>query len=1626
MKRLFTGLLLLLHLLWGYHAQSQCVFTPSNITVSGFGCFGPNGTYTPSGTLNGAPKWVSAYGPGNYRIVWTGSAWEIQYAIGAPFAFAANTTGSITNLPCSGGWNDPLDVDCIATVVTLSGGCGSLTPQTVAPSVSITANPGNSISTGTAVTFTATPVNGGTTPSYQWKKNGNDVGTNSSGYMDAGLADGDIITCVMTSSNPCASPASATSSAITMDVACYGALTVTSNDFDVAGTYAYVGQFNGAPKWAQTGGLYTVYWDAAASGWWLEYPDDPFFGGGFGYFNETGSISELPCTGWTAMTISEGCGPLPVAGVSATADPGNTITAGTSVTFTATPVNGGSMPHYQWKKNSINVGSDSNTYTDATLVDGDVIEVVLTSSAPCTAPVTSAAITISITSPCANVSGRIYVKPGGTGNGSSWANATGDLQAAIDNTCGATEVWVASGTYKPEHYPTGCTGCGTARDYAFMLKNGIKVYGGFAGTEASLSERVLGNESVLSGDIDNNNVLDNGNARHVLISVADGAETILDGFVITHGYGEQIAGQTDPSISIEGQLVYGSYAGGAVLFSSSAIFRNDYFNENHGHNGGGIFSAFGSNMMFENCHFSENTVNGGYGAAFYDYYSLGTLLDHCVLSGNSGLSGTQGTFYLYGFSAVIKNTQFLSNTVSSGGGIYNRGGLLVEDCTFENNMATNGGAVYFERLTTVNRCKFLGNTAQSLGGAIYCYNDCVLSNSVLANNTALSNDVNGAGGAVYLHSFDLEINNCTIADNKAPNGVGGGLVNYYGDIVTKNSILWNNTHLDPNPGSAHYFGYPSDAEFLISYSIVQGVTSGTGNQIVNPQFVNAAAGNYALSGCSPAINAGNNTGVMLTDITGATRIQNGTVDMGAYETVPATTFVTGVTLSNITETICHNTTCTDDDEFTADITVTYLSKPLTGSLQLSGSSILDASTALPQPVANLGETSFVFTGVKLHANGEALDLAASFDGGCSRNMDGSNIAPACVGPNEILVSGFNDPNDNGAYVPDGTYNGVPRWSNGVCELIFGGGTWTFKRLGSLPFVIGNNFSGTASQVPCANWYGIIYGTPIVNGSCDGHVTPLPCAVSNISLANISACNGNNTALGTDDFFTADITVSFAFAPAGKNLVLKRGNTIIATTQSDLSCVSTFTFEDISLPADGQAVVLTAEFADLEDGATCSFTSSALMTAPAACSSSTIGGRVLWEHLHVTANPIPVPDVTITMTGESTDTDITTASGTYVLSGSGDVFVTPSKNNNPRQGVDVADIARIRQHALGTLLFNDAYKVLAADVNENNSVTSSDATIVQQALLGSPSGAFYLDNPSWRFVAGGTTFSNPNTPWVFPTAIQVIDVNAPITGIDFIGVKMGDVNGTWNTAPVPTAPSATWSVANRPLETGTVVRIPFALSQTRTDVAAWQFMLRLDPAYITLNRVIPQSALPLTLGDFGVRHIEEGELRSVFAVAEGSPLKAGEIVFELELNVLQGGVFLSDVLSLDNSDILPARIYDTRLSGGQMKLAFTSAHESVVSTAAAIRKHNTFELYQNVPNPMNDETVIGFTLPTGSEATLTIYDATGKLITQVNGDYSAGFNAITLPRDLLGRTKGVLSYTLTAGEYSATRRLVILD
>ncbi|MDO7744661.1 MAG: putative Ig domain-containing protein, partial [Pedobacter sp.] len=156
-------------------------------------------------------------------------------------------------------------------------------------------------------------------------------------------------------------------------------------------------------------------------------------------------------------------------------------------------------------------------------------------------------------------------------NGSSWANAHTDLQAAIEQSISGDEIWVAKGAYSPGLLVTD----------NFKLKSGVKMYGGFAGTEANLAARDTSlvhtiNSSVLDGSQGAGNY-------HVVYSVtAVSNETLMDGFTISGGR----ALTTVTSINGNGGGIYTSLG--------SPLFNNLRITGNTGLYGSGVFILSGS------------------------------------------------------------------------------------------------------------------------------------------------------------------------------------------------------------------------------------------------------------------------------------------------------------------------------------------------------------------------------------------------------------------------------------------------------------------------------------------------------------------------------------------------------------------------------------------------------------------------------------------------------------------------------------------------------------------------------------------------------------------------------------------------------------------------------------------------------------------------------------------------------------------------------------------------------------------------------------------------------------------------------------------------------------------------
>jgi hypothetical protein len=288
--------------------------------------------------------------------------------------------------------NDPC-----ANPTTATSNPITITTTSVTPSVTINAS-STSICSGGSVTFTATPTNGGSNPTYQWMINGvNVAGQTASTFITSTLANGNIVSVMMTSNDPCANPTTSTSNPITItttsvvpsvtitssttSICSGGSVTFTATPTNGGSNPTYQWMINGVNVAGQTTSTFIT--STLANG----------------NIVSVMMISNDPCANPTTATSN----PITITATSVT--PSVTITSSTtsicsggSVTFTATPTNGGSNPTYQWMINGVNVaGQTTSTFSTSTLANGNLVSVIITSNDPCANPTTATSNPITIT-----------------------------------------------------------------------------------------------------------------------------------------------------------------------------------------------------------------------------------------------------------------------------------------------------------------------------------------------------------------------------------------------------------------------------------------------------------------------------------------------------------------------------------------------------------------------------------------------------------------------------------------------------------------------------------------------------------------------------------------------------------------------------------------------------------------------------------------------------------------------------------------------------------------------------------------------------------------------------------------------------------------------------------------------------------------------------------------------------------------------------------------------------------------------------------------------------------------------------------------------------------------------------
>ncbi len=409
------------------------------------------------------------------------------------------------------------------------------------------------------------------------------------------------------------------------------------------------------------------------------------------------------------------------------------------------------------------------------------------------------------------------------------------------------------------------------------------------------------------------------------------------------------------------------------------------------------------------------------------------------------------------------------------------------------------------------------------------------------------------------------------------------------------------------------------------------------------------------------------------------------------------------------------------------------------------------------------------------------------------------------------------------------------------------------------------------------------------------------------------------------------------------------------------------------------------------------------------------GSIVYEGQILTYQNDPVQTVKVSLNhnSEIVSSMSTAGNGRYVLvvpQVDGQRYdIIPERLDQPRNGVSTLDLVRIQKHLLGKELFDSPYQYIAADANNNEAVSAIDLVEIRKLILGIYSS--FPNNESWRFVDKSFQFQDVTHPWPFAEIINLQYDGHSVNNLDFVGVKIGDVNNSVQANATTVKPRngnrvLQVNAANdQKVEIGQEVEVEFTIPES---VEGFQWTL--ETRGLTFAGIRSDD---IAIGEQNLGLLDNGIITMSWNKEDiGEPTLQANMNFRMKFNATQAGA-LSDMIHMSDK-IAHAEAYtpedeilDVRLVFGQQ-----AATEN-------------FALYQNEPNPWTGATTISFDLPEAGKVKLTLFDLTGQMVREYEGEYKAGRQTIVIHKKDVP-VQGVLYYRLDSGNYSATKKMIRID
>ncbi|MDF1697902.1 MAG: T9SS type A sorting domain-containing protein [Saprospiraceae bacterium] len=183
----------------------------------------------------------------------------------------------------------------------------------------------------------------------------------------------------------------------------------------------------------------------------------------------------------------------------------------------------------------------------------------------------------------------------------------------------------------------------------------------------------------------------------------------------------------------------------------------------------------------------------------------------------------------------------------------------------------------------------------------------------------------------------------------------------------------------------------------------------------------------------------------------------------------------------------------------------------------------------------------------------------------------------------------------------------------------------------------------------------------------------------------------------------------------------------------------------------------------------------------ACPNGTIKGKIAGRVRTQRDKNIPEVELEYTVSIDTfSGMEMTDEQGEFTLEQTPEFLkyvFSPSYETSPNAGVSTLDLVMMQQHILGIKEFNNPYDIIASDVNDNDKVSSSDLLTMRKMILGIIA-EWPKEIENWVFVDSAFVFDDETYPFNYPDSIVIENLLDTAEHVNFVAVKMGDVNGSY--------------------------------------------------------------------------------------------------------------------------------------------------------------------------------------------------------------------------------------------------------